>query len=285
MAGQMAVFAAAILLSTSGLTIKLLDWHPLVITGIRSFIAAVFLLVIRFIAVPPKNVKNRPVPLFATAFMFAFMMIAFVSANKFTTAANAVLLLYSAPVWAALLGWRLIKEKPGWENWGALVFIFAGMALFLRDGLGRGSLFGDGLAVLAGIFFASFSVFTRMLKDGNPGDAMLLAHIICAIIGIPFIFLFPPEITASSLLVIFYMGIIQIGLASILFAYGLKRVRAVQALLISTVEPLLNPVWVFVITGEKPALAAVTGGAIIIAAVLASSIIGKRRENRHNQFS
>ena len=279
MAGQMAILATAILMSTNGLFIKLLPWHPMVITSIRSMIALVFLLTVRLISPPPKNAKNPPIPLITAAVLFVLTMYSFIIANKLTTAANAIVLQYTAPIWAALLGWWLIKEKPFPEHWGALVFIFAGLALFLWDGLGRGSLLGDALAVICGICWGAYSVFSRMLKNGNPGDALLLAHLIGAVVGIPFIFLYPPSISPSSVLSILYMGIFQIGLASLFLAYGLKRVSAVQTMLISTTEPLLNPIWVLAITGERPTPVALIGGAIIISAVLASSLIGMRREN------
>ena len=117
-----------------------------------------------------------------------------------------------------------------------------------------------------------------MLKNGNPADAMLLGHIISAIIGIPFIIMYPPSISVSSALIISYMGIFQIGLASLFFAYGLKRINAMQAMLITAVEPILNPVWVFAITGERPSFIAMIGGAIILSSVITSSVIGMRRE-------
>lgn len=279
MSGQIAILATAILMSTNGLFIKLLPWHPMVITSIRSFIAIFFLLIIRVIVPPPKNVKNPTVPLIIAAILFVLTMYTFIIANKITTAANAIVLQYSAPIWAALLGWALVKEKPRWENWAALVFISGGLLLFLRDGLASGALLGDALAVCCGICWGAYSVFTRMLKNGNPADALIIAHIIGAAVGIPFIIIYPPSISVNSVLSILYMGTIQIGLASILLAYGLKRIRAVQAMLISTIEPLLNPIWVLAITGERPSPVAIAGGAIIITTVLVSSIIGMRRDS------
>jgi len=279
-AGQFAVLGTSVLMSTAGLTIKLLPWNPMVITGIRSIVAVVFLLIVRIVAPPSKNAKNPPVPLFAAAFFFTAMMFCFVIANKLTTSANAVMLQYGAPIWAALLGWALIKEKPHWEHWGALVLIFTGLALFLRDGLGQGLLLGNVIAVFCGFFFGAHSVFLRMLKDGNPADAMLLSHAIGVFVGIPFIVLYPPTLTVPSVIAILYMGIFQIGLASLLFAYGLKRVKAAHAMIIAVAEPLLNPVWVFIVTGETPGKAALAGGVIIVTAVVASTLIGKRREER-----
>jgi drug/metabolite transporter (DMT)-like permease len=190
------------------------------------------------------------------------------------------MLQYSAPVWAGLLGWILIREKPHWEHWGALVCVFGGLALFFKDGLSGGAFLGDGVALLSGVFFGVHSVFLRMQKDGNPADSMLLAHILNFIISVPFLFLHFPDFETPALAAILYMGIIQIGCASLLFSFGIKRVSAVQAMLTAMIEPVLNPLWVLVVTGEKPSLSAIIGGGIIIAAVVASSVIGKNRELR-----
>ena len=281
MAGQAAVVVTAFLWSTSGLLIKLLPWHPIVITGLRSLLAAIFILIVRLIVPPPKGTKNQPLPLVAGAVAYVFTMFTFVIANKLTTSANAILLQYSAPAWAALLGWLLIKEKPHWEHWGALVLISCGLLLFFTDssGLGAGALTGDALALLSGVLLGANSVFLRMMKEGNPRDSMLLAHAMCAVMSVPFIFLYPPSLSVPSVLTILYMGFFQIGLASVLFAYGLTKISAVQAMLIAILEAILNPVWVLVVKGEKPTLPALAGGLIIIAAVIASSLIGKRRED------
>jgi len=280
MAGQLAILATAFLWSTSGLFIKLLTWHPVVITGTRSFLAAIVLIFARIFFPPPKGVKNKPFPLWAGAVSYAFTMLTFVYANKLTTSANAIMLQYGAPVWAALLGWKLNNEKPQWEQWGALVMVLCGLLLFFRDSLGSGTLLGDGMAVFSGILFGANSVFLRMMKDGNPRDAMLLAHIISSAISIPFFILYPPSLSASTVMAALFMGFIQIGLASLLFSYGLMRISAVQAMITAIIEPVLNPVWVLLVIGEKPAIAAMAGGAVIIAAIIGSSLIGKYREDR-----
>ncbi|MDR1903235.1 MAG: DMT family transporter [Treponema sp.] len=283
--GQGAVFLCAVLWSTSGLFIKMVDWHPVVIAGSRSGIAALFMLILRLIREKGKltglggTSPGRRMSLWGGGAAYALTMITFVIANKLTASANAILLQYSAPVWAAVLGWALIKEKPRWEHWGALVLVMGGLLLFFKDGLAGGSAAGDGLAVFSGICFGANSVFMRMGKDGNPGDAMFLSHIITAIFSAPFFFLFPPALNAGSAGAVLFMGIIQIGCASLLFGYGIKRVRAVQAMLTAMIEPVLNPVWVLLVTGEKPSLSALAGGGVIVAAVVISSLIGKRRES------
>jgi len=278
--GQLAVFATAVLWSTSGIAVKVNIWHPMIITGFRSLLAAVFIITVRFITRTRRNGQNERFPFWAGSLAFALCMISFITANKLTTSANVIMLQYSAPVWAALLGWALVHEKPRWEHWGALVMVFSGLFLFFRDGLGSGSLAGDALSILSGVFLGGFSVFLRMMKKGNPQDAMLTGHLITAVVCIPFFFLFPPSFNATVITSISFLGIFQAGLASVTFPYGIKRISAVQAMLIATAEPILNPIWVFIIIGEKPSLTALAGGIIIIIAVVSSSLISKYRDDR-----
>jgi drug/metabolite transporter (DMT)-like permease len=280
--GQGAILLCATLWSTSGLFIKLVDWHPLQIAGGRSALAALVLLVVKLPRTMGRNGNFRRSTAdfrytIAGGCTYAATMILFVTANKLTASANAILLQYSAPVWAALLAWALAKEKPRWDQWGALALVMGGSLLFFKDGLAGGSFMGDSIALLSGICFGANSVFMRMIREGDPADAMLLAHVITACFSIPFFFLYPPILSGGALAAITFMGIIQIGLASLLFSYGIRRITAVQAMLTATVEPILNPVWVLLVTGEQPAASALAGGSIIIAAIVVSSLMGKPR--------
>jgi drug/metabolite transporter (DMT)-like permease len=276
--GQLAILLCAVLWSTSGLFIKLLSWHPIIIAGGRSLIAAVFLLAIRQIF--PRRWgggKDKPLLVFAAGASYAATMLTFVIANKLTASANAILLQYSAPVWACLLAWLMIKEKPRIQQWAALVLVVCGMIIFFKDGLTGGAFFGDALAVISGILFGAHSVFMRMQKEGNPADSLLLSHIITAAFAVPFFFLYPPDFTPASIGAISFMGIFEIGCTSLLFSYGIRRVPVVQAMLTAAIEPVLNPLWVLLATGEIPSLSALTGGAIIVGAVVLSSIIGQSK--------
>jgi drug/metabolite transporter (DMT)-like permease len=268
----------AVLWSTSGLFIKLLDWHPVVIAGARSLVAAIFIVVVRQMFPARAKYRRDVFNMFAAGVCYAATMLTFVIANKLTASANVILLQYSAPVWACLLAWFLLGEKPFWEHWTALVLVIGGMILFFREGLAAGSLFGDGLAVVSGIFFGANSAFMRAQKEGNPADSMLVAHILTALFSIPFFFMYPPLASPASVGTVLFMGIVQIGCASLLFAYGIKRISAVQAMLTASIEPVLNPVWVLIVTGEKPSVSAIAGGAIILFAIVFSSMVGKKRE-------
>jgi drug/metabolite transporter (DMT)-like permease len=277
MAGQGAVLLCAVLWSTSGLFIKLVSWHPALIAGSRSLLALVVLFLLRFWS-RERNVPWRNIPtLAASGLCYAATMILFVIANKLTASANAILLQYTAPVWACLLAWIFLREKPHWEHWVALVMVGIGMFLVFGGGLTGGSLPGDCLALVSGLTFGANSVVMRMKKDGNPADIMICAHITTAAFSIPFFFLYPPDLNAGNLCSILFMGIFQIGAASALFAYGIRWVSVAQAMLTAAIEPMLNPVWVFLVTGERPALSVIAGGGVIVAAVLFSSIAGKGR--------
>jgi drug/metabolite transporter (DMT)-like permease len=276
--GQGAVLLCAVLWSTGGLLIKLVDWHPVLIAGGRSLIAVVCLFTLRLIKVklrgaPPGGSRFAVVA--AGSLAYASSMLCFVSANKLTYSANAILLQYTAPLWAALLGWRLIGEKPRWFHWAALAAVMGGLFIFFREGLRGGSLAGDLVALLAGLFYGSYSVFLRMQKEGNPTDSMLGAHLICACVAVPFAFFFPPQLGLPVLRSVFLLGLVQVVTSQIL-SFGIRRVSALQALLTAMIEPVLNPLWVFLATGERPSAAAFAGGAVIVLAVMLSSVAALR---------
>jgi drug/metabolite transporter (DMT)-like permease len=286
--GQGAVFLCAVLWSTSGLFIKLVDAHPMVISGARSFFAALVLLAFRILRPPyRKNAPQTDAALKESRFFtllgglsYAATMILFVIANKLTSPANAILLQYSAPVWAALFAWAIAGEKPFREHWGALVLVIFGLFIFFREDLGGGSISGDIIALVSGVCFGLNSAAMRRIRHGNPADSMILSHIVTFVFCLPFFFFYAPRPGTVMTLSILFMGIIQIGVASQLFSYGIKRIPAIQAMLTAMAEPVLNPVWVLLVTGEKPSAPALIGGAIIIVSVVASSLIIKTKRSK-----
>ncbi|MDR3284328.1 MAG: DMT family transporter [Treponema sp.] len=275
--GKKAMLLCVLLWSTSGLFIKFIDWHPLVISGFRSGIAALCMLLVngkRLFALRPRSAQARALPgwwlLLAAALASAATKILYVLANKLTSSANAILLHHSAPVWAAFLGWLLLGEKPIKKQWAALVLISGGLALFLANGLRGGSIVGDGTALAAGICFGASMVLLRMNREGSPLLCLFVSHCIPVLVSVPFIASHPPLFTPANTASILFLGIVQVGIASLLYAYSIKRIPALDAVFIAQVEPLLNPLWVFAFTGEIPAPLSIAGGAVIIAAVLLS---------------
>ncbi len=281
--GSLAMAACAVLWSTAGIFIKLVPWHPLAVAGGRSLISFVFLL--GLIRRPRFTFSG---PQIGAALANAVTMLLFVYANKATTAANAILLQYGAPIYVAIIGAVLLKEKPRAEHWAALGAVVVGMGLLFASGLGGGSTLGNLAAALAGVTFALYIVFMRMQKGGSPLESVILAHLFTAIVAFGLLGIlggkggasFPKasDFTPLAIAAILGLGLFQVGLASVFFSYGIKRVNALESTLIGVIEPVLNPVWVFLVTGEAPAGRALAGGLVIVIAVLASSVISARRE-------
>ncbi len=274
--GALALAGTAFLWSLAGLLIKLVDWNPFAIACGRSVVAAVFLLIwIR----KPKFTFSMPQ--IGAAVASSATMFLFIYANKATTAANAILLQYGSPIFTAILGAFLLKEKPRAEHWVAFAMVAGGMALFFMGDIGGGSLAGNLAAIAAGVTFAAYFVFMRMQKDGSPLESNLLAHAITAIVGfVVALFMPAPQFSLKAAAAIGALGVFQIGLAAVLLSWGIKRVNAIQGSIIAGLEPVFNPLWVFLALGERPGPNALAGGAVIIAAVIGSSVVTARRKTR-----
>jgi drug/metabolite transporter (DMT)-like permease len=269
----LAVAACALLWSTGGLFVKLIAWNPFAIAGVRSLIGGLVILV--FLRRPKFTWSFAQI---AGAVCYAACMIGFVTANKLTTAANAILLQYTAPIYAAVLGWLILKEKTRALDWVTMAVVIGGMVLFFMDSLTLGGMQGNLLAILSGMFFAGALVSFRAQKDGSSLESILLSHGITLVVAIPFLWQSAPSLAGWGALA--FLGIFQMGLSSILLTYGVKHVTAVQSLLTAVIEPLFNPIWVFLVLGERPGPRALVGGAIILVAVTLRSVISLRSAMR-----
>lgn len=271
--GILAMAVTAFLWSIAGLFIKIIDWNPLTIAGFRSLIAS---LVVLLYLKRPKF--HWSFPQVAAAFANAATMLLFVSANKTTTSANAILLQYVGPVFTAFIGAALLRERARLEHWIAFLLVALGMILMFMDKLGGGRTLGNVLALLSAITFSFYFVFMRMQKDGSPLESILLSHWIVAAIGIVASMFLPiPSVSLKAVGAIAVLGLFQVGLAAILFAAAITRISAVSANLIAVIEPVFNPIWVFLALGETPGPNAVIGGLIIVVAVTGASVFGAMR--------
>lgn len=265
---------SALLWSTSGLFIKLIDLNPMAIAGLRSAIAGLFMLVmlkgsLRF---------SFSSPQIAGAMAYALTMVTFVSATKLTTAANAILLQYTAPVFTALLAAWLLKEIVTRFDWVIIGVVSGGMLLFFLDQLSVSGAWGNILAVISGITMSCFILCMRMQKDTSTIETVILGNFATMLICIPFYFQQPPTVIDWSIL--FYMGILQIGLSFVIFSTAIKFVTAVDAILIQALDPLLNPIWVFLIIGEVPGRWAILGGIVVLTSVTFRNIFTNRTTAR-----
>jgi drug/metabolite transporter (DMT)-like permease len=256
----------AILWSLGGMLIKLIEWNPMAIAGMRSAIAAIVLLI--FLRRPN---FTWSFPQIGGAIAYAGTVTLFVTANKLTTATNAVLLQYTAPIYIALFSKWFLGEKTTRLDWITIIAVLAGMVLFFLDELTTGNLVGNICAIASSITFAWLALFMRKQKSGSPLESILLGNILAGLIGLPFMFESNPSY--SSWLGLILLGVVQLGIPYILYSKAIKHVTALEAMLIPTLEPVLNPIWVLISVGEIPGKWALAGGLIVLASVTIRGII------------
>lgn len=254
----------AALWSIGGIFIKLVPWNALAIAGVRSVIAAAVLLFymhrtgVRF-------VLNRYS--LASGVTLSGTMLLFVSANKLTTSANAIVLQYTAPIFVLILSALLFKEKLRRRDIAVCALVFAGIALFFFDSLTPGGILGNVLAVLSGLAFGSTMVISGRSDNDSCMSGILVAHVLTSLSGLPFLFVFETPVTPAILVYIFVLGIFQLGIPYILYGYAIRRCPPFLCSIISLAEPMLNPVWVFLFDGEMPGAFSLIGAVIVISAV------------------
>jgi len=260
------LIVTAILWSLGGLLIKAVPWNPMAIAGTRSAIAALLLFA----------VIRRPHFTWSTAqiggtIAYALTVILFVAANKLTTAANAILLQYTSPLYVALLGAHFLGERTTRLDWATIALALGGMALFFLDDLAIGGFWGNVCAILSGATFACLVLFLRRQKDSSPLESVLLGNILTALVSLPFVFHSPPALSGWVRLGL--LGVFQLGLPYVLYTLAIRQVTALEAILIPVVEPILSPLWVFLAMGEAPGPWALLGGLIVLTSVTARCVL------------
>ncbi len=266
--GRIEILTCALLWSTGGAFIKLVDWNPIALAGARS---AVAMLVIALVARRGFNLRLSGGILLAAS-MNALTMLFFVAANKLTSSANAILLQYASPAYTAIFAALFLKERVHVRDIVCLSFVIAGMVVMMAEKLGGGGILGDALASMSGICFALYFVLMRKQRERSTFEAPFLSHAIVALAGIPFYFHGVSGLGVTGVGGILFLGVFQIGFSSVLLARGIAKVSALDAMLLATLEPVLNPVWVYLGTGEAPSAAGLIGGAVIVAAVTARGV-------------
>ena len=256
-----------IIWSTGGFMIKLIPWPPLVIAGLRSGIAAIVI----FLYDRPQKLPVGKYTL-GGAVAYAVMVIFFVLANKLTTAGNTILIQYTAPVYVALFGYSFLGEKAGFKDWITILIILTGLLLFFLDELSGTSLWGNIAALFSGFGFAGLILFLRKQKHGRPIDSVLLGNLLTFSLCTPFIV---QDVTfeADVWLKIIFLGIIQLGLAYILFTIAIKHVTALDAVIYPVVEPICNPIFAYIFLNETLGFFARIGGLLVLAGVIGRGVL------------
>ncbi len=268
--GVVLVAAAALLWSSSGLFIKVLALGPLQIAGFRSLLAALALLA--FVKLMGWKAPLRPDALtLGCAAAYASLLVLFVAATKLTTAANAIFLQFSAPIYLVFLEPLVFGRPVARRDLAAVAVCLGGMGLFFVGRLEAGSLAGNLLAMASGVGLALFTLLLKVKRESSPEEnpigAIILGNLLVALACLPSALPgFRPSLPQAGILV--FLGLFQIAAAYLLFNAGMRHLSATASVVVGTLEAVLNPVWVFLGMGERPSPWALLGGAVVLGVVV-----------------
>jgi len=265
--GIVYVLIAALLWSSGGLFIKLISLNAMQLSFFRCSIAALtFALLFR------KQILLFSKLTVINSIFYSIVLISFVIATKTTTAANAIFLQATAPIYVLIFEPIINKTKYEKINVITVTVCVIGMFLFFVGEIEPGHLEGNLVALVSGITFAAFFLGMKKNEPKYQHSSIFWGNILVTLICIPFLFSFE-TIRVNDIWMVSFLGIFQIAIAYAFFSSGLKRIYAVEASIISMIEPVLNPVWVLIGYGEVPSITAIIGGLIILTSITTRSLV------------
>ncbi|GAA6394132.1 putative DMT superfamily transporter inner membrane protein [uncultured Clostridium sp.] len=266
--GTLFVAISAALYSIGGLCIKVIPWNGMSINGGRTAIALVVIGAYLLWTKHPLRL-NRWVALgalsvFGTNALFSL-------ANKLTTAANAIVLQFTVPIFVMLFSALFFRKKPQKLDLAACAVVLGGILFFFLDSLEMGGGLGNFLALLSGVSYAGVFLMNDM-PDSDAISSVFWGDVLSAVTGLPFL-AHETEFTATAVFSLVILGAFQVGVAYVLLCIGLKTTPPVTASLISGIEPVLNPILVAIFYKEAIGAYAMVGAAIVIGGVVAYNVL------------
>lgn len=264
--------------SIGGIFIKLLPWNPLVISGFRSLIAAAVLFL--YMRTRGQRLVWSPEIILAGLGLTGTMLL-FVVASKLTTSANAIILQSTNPVHIMIMSAVFFHVRYRKWEFFLVGLILAGISMFFFDQLSPGNLMGNIIALMSGVSMGMMYLFSSRLPDEESSmSATFFGHCGAAVLGIGASVIYPPEITPVTILTILILGVVQLGIPYVLYSIAVRNCSPLSCSLIGMIEPLLNPVWVFLIMGERPGFFALLGGGIVLVTVAVWSVLSAQWEGK-----
>lgn len=272
------MLTCAALWSIAGIFIKLIPWNAFAISSLRSLFAGIT--VLAFIKLKAyKIVLNRRT--LTAGILMSFVYTAFVGANKLTTAANAIVLQFTAPLFIVIFSAIVFKQKIRRADITAVICAMVGISMFFFDKLEGGYLTGNLVAILAGALMGGMYMAIGKTDGSERYSAILIGQLCAFLIGLPFVISTKPELSALPVLYIIILGVFQLGIPYILYGMASEYCPPLACSLLGAVEPLLNPVWVLIFDGERPGFYALIGGVIVVASVTLWCAFGNKVEEKN----
>lgn len=260
--------------SIAGILIKLIPWSPFVIAGFRSLLAAGIIAGYMYVKkLRPKWNRSSLI----SGIMLCMTFFAFVSANKLTTSANAIVLQFTAPVFIILISLVFYGQRFRKTDYVVVAITIFGISLCFLGQFGAGSLLGNLISLFSGLSLAAMFTITGNTDSASRMSGLLLGQLLTAAVGIPFVFFTETSVTAPAVVSILLLGIFQLGIPYVLYGIAVEKCPPLVCCLISAIEPLLNPVWVFLFDGETPGVFSIIGGIIVIGTITVWNIWNERK--------
>ena len=264
----------ATLWSIAGIFMKLLPWNGFAVAGLRSLIAG--LTIAAYILIRGKRIIiNRRT--LVTGVFTACVYTCFAVANKLTTAANAIVLQFTSPVFIVIFSALILKKRIRRSDALVVSFTLLGIALFFFDQLRPGYILGNFVAIAAGMFMAGMFMAVGELEGEQRFSGILIGQTLTFLVGLPFVIATRPEFTAVTTLSILILGVFQLGISYILYVESSKYCPPLACSLLGAAEPLLNPVWVLIFDGERPGVFALIGGVIVVVSITIWCVFGQEK--------
>lgn len=256
--GRLLILLTAILWSLAGVFIKFLEPHPLVIIFYRSFFASMF-----YFLFVTRSGWRVSVSLLVSVASYTAAISLFVWANKLTTAANAIVLQHTAPIFVFLFVRLLFREPIGQSNLLVLVFGMVGISIIFTGSEGAQDTQGVTVAAFSGFLFSIYMVNLRFLGGFDPFNLTFVNNLVCSLVLLP-LAASQLALSVDQILILAVMGVVQLGIPHYLFSKGLQSISLQEASLIVLIEPVLNPIWVALVVGEVPSAHTIVGGGVIL---------------------
>ena len=265
----------AALWSIAGILMKLVPWNGFAVAGIRSLIAGLTMYVSMRLMGYRYILSKKTL---TVGFFSGFTYLCFAVANKLTTSANAIVLQFTSPIFIILYSALLFHRKVRKADLAVVLVTLAGIALFFFDQLRPGYLLGNFVAIGAGMFMAGMYVAVGEIEEEERFSGILNGQALTFLVGLPFFLFSRPAITPTAVGAILVLGVFQLGLAYVLYVKASRYCPPLACCLLGAVEPLLNPVWVFLFNGERPGIFALIGAVVVIASITVWSIFGQEKQ-------
>lgn len=269
--------SVALCWSTMGVAFKFIDWDPLVIAAVRNLLTFLYLAAYR------RSMKFSLKKDVVIGALIAYLtQTAFTYANKYTSAANAIVLQYTNPVFVVLISWLFLHQKVKLRDIMLSLIMIGGTALFFLDDLSAGQLLGNVCGLISGIGMACSILYAC----NNPADLQeytMLNSLISVVVGIPAAIQHPPQFDVASLIAVFFLGVVASGIATVLMAKSAPHLASVEVSMLLMLDPILNPVWVALAVGEIPGILALIGMVIVIGCVIINILVENHEETKRNK--